>query len=69
VNGPGGESHLQRSCRNWFPVRTVEPAHLVAMEIIIDELSLDSLRQPLVGWQPSSLFHIVNKGKTDFLGY
>jgi len=28
VDGSGGESHERRSCRNWFPVRKLEPARI-----------------------------------------
>ena len=37
VDGSGGESHLRRSCRNWFPVRMVEPENPEVVSIQIED--------------------------------
>ena len=36
IDGSGGESHLGISCCNWFPAKTIEPAHLGAMSTQIE---------------------------------
>ncbi len=56
IDGSGGESHLRRSWRNWFPVRMLEPAHLCQRRKKITNVSLDPCRLPLVVRLPLSLF-------------
>src|SRR6266403_1809058 len=67
IDGSGGESHLRRSWRNWFPVRMLEPAHLCQRRKKITNVSLDPCRLPLVARLPLSLFPLGRSELNIFL--